>query len=569
MLQDKSKPSKQRLSETAESERASARVSDVIGAFKKTADRRRDQLTQKRSSSASSTWVQGLPGIPGPLKKSLWHKMHRRRRQQIVLRPPFDYMVDELKSKVTERIKPAKDPKQDTKDDPAVRAEQLFLLAVHPLAPSSGVLSSVPSTATTAPWAEPGWHLVLDVPKEDRSNRLLPRPPRSALLQKNHIEVCSAPGRQAASFLRANHTKALSAPLSTVAQAISLAEINPLITGDAVIADSDPLNISQDAMLCGYQFSLKAVAKTSSAPRRKSATKSDADSAGESTTTVKKSQDEPSKAQQQKQQQHSKARTGSIRKSPITAGTAVPQPQIARRVSTKTEKGGRRRSSKKQQLPTEVTPRTQKMDHQAQIAQKSQVQQQVVPQQPSQQVAVQANMLQQQALGMRYQPQAAAQQAAMDPQQQFGQQFLKQVANAPHVSPPVQHGGHGGHGLPQLQPQQMQQTMAPQQHLLPQPPQQYASPQQQAFQQRQMAQMRMMQQQQQQQSRQGYPQGQQLQFFPPAMAQRQGSFAGHLPRGVAPPGVLQHPSQARRSSQQGQGDDQNDPLLMLNDMGGP
>jgi hypothetical protein len=97
MIQDKLKSNKQRLSETAESERASTRVTDVIAALKKTADRRREQLNQKRSSSASSTWVQGLPGIPGPLKKSLWHKMHRRRRQQIFLRPSLEFFSGRIK----------------------------------------------------------------------------------------------------------------------------------------------------------------------------------------------------------------------------------------------------------------------------------------------------------------------------------------------------------------------------------------------------------------------------------------------------------------------------------------
>ena len=50
MIQDKSKSTKQRLSESAESERASARVTDVVAAFKKTAERRREQLNQNEAA---------------------------------------------------------------------------------------------------------------------------------------------------------------------------------------------------------------------------------------------------------------------------------------------------------------------------------------------------------------------------------------------------------------------------------------------------------------------------------------------------------------------------------------
>ena len=52
-----------RLSETAEAERAASRVADVISVLHKTAEGRREQLNQKRSSSASSTWVQALPRL--------------------------------------------------------------------------------------------------------------------------------------------------------------------------------------------------------------------------------------------------------------------------------------------------------------------------------------------------------------------------------------------------------------------------------------------------------------------------------------------------------------------------
>jgi hypothetical protein len=41
---------------------------------------------------------------------------------------------------------------------------------------------------------------------------LLPRPPAASLMKTFQSEMCSAPGRQAASFLRTNHMRALSSP---------------------------------------------------------------------------------------------------------------------------------------------------------------------------------------------------------------------------------------------------------------------------------------------------------------------------------------------------------------------
>ena len=63
MLGDASRGRGVRLSETAEAERAATRVADVISVLHKTAEGRREQLNQKRSNRASSTWVQALPRL--------------------------------------------------------------------------------------------------------------------------------------------------------------------------------------------------------------------------------------------------------------------------------------------------------------------------------------------------------------------------------------------------------------------------------------------------------------------------------------------------------------------------
>jgi hypothetical protein len=148
--------------EVDEAERASVRVKDTIAALNITAEKRRDQLNQKRNSSTSSTWVQTLPGLPGPLRKSLWYKMHRR-RQQIVLRPSLESLVSDLRKSVTNRLTSSDNGQRSSKSSEAMeaellKAEQTLLLAMHPVASAKEHLSSVPSSST---WAEPGRHMFL------------------------------------------------------------------------------------------------------------------------------------------------------------------------------------------------------------------------------------------------------------------------------------------------------------------------------------------------------------------------------------------------------------------------
>ena len=261
MLSDASRGRGVRISETAEAERAATRVADVIAVLHRTAKGRRGQLNQKRSNRASSTWVQSLPrlsvsllfgkGLRSPplsfnfflaysfysvqsaLKKSLWYKMHRR-MQQIVLRPNMDFVVSDLKNTVEESALNWKGksalPKNVTREEVMLRAEALFLLAAYPA--TSSEMPSVPPSNSTATWAEPGWHVNLDVSKDIKSGSrsLLPRVPSFPVMQKNHSEYCSAPGRQIASLIGTTHLQALNTPLSAVAQAISLAETSPFAT---------------------------------------------------------------------------------------------------------------------------------------------------------------------------------------------------------------------------------------------------------------------------------------------------------------------------------------------------
>lgn len=127
------------------------RVKDTIDLLNITAELRRDQLNQKRNSSTPSAWVQNLSAVPGPLKRSFWYKMHRR-RQQIVLRPTFTSLVSDLRTHV-EAQHSSRGLSLEAIESELVSAEQKYLLATHPVAPSGEAISSSPSSNS---WAEPG-----------------------------------------------------------------------------------------------------------------------------------------------------------------------------------------------------------------------------------------------------------------------------------------------------------------------------------------------------------------------------------------------------------------------------
>lgn len=139
-------------------ENTTARVKDTIDVLSLTADMRRDQLNQKRNSSTSSNWVQSLPGLPGPLRRSLWYKMHRR-RQQIVLRPTFISMLTNMRNEIERKSKfVVNDTQQilnEVVEDELIKAEQSYLLVTHPIGSVDENLPSVPSSSL---WAEPGKH---------------------------------------------------------------------------------------------------------------------------------------------------------------------------------------------------------------------------------------------------------------------------------------------------------------------------------------------------------------------------------------------------------------------------
>lgn len=215
-------------------DRSFFRVKDVVGALRKTADRRRDQADQKKSTSFSSAWVQSFPNLPSSLKKSLWHKMHRR-KQQIILRPSQESLITELRENIGALIAGkysgrSNADKADIIESEQLKAEQLYLLATHPF--SEETLASVPPTKSSDGWGEPGWQLNLSVydDTDDRSHMILPCAKSFPVLESNLSEIASAPGRQAASLIRPSHFSCLASPLSTFAVASSPAESNTSLT---------------------------------------------------------------------------------------------------------------------------------------------------------------------------------------------------------------------------------------------------------------------------------------------------------------------------------------------------
>ena len=92
-----------------------------------------------------------------------------------------------------------------------IHAEELLLLSLHPCPVQK--LSPIPSMKPRE-WAEPGWHIDLDVPKPGRrktlSNCALQVEPPNSVMNRLYSEISSTQGHQMASLLDSHHLKVLS-----------------------------------------------------------------------------------------------------------------------------------------------------------------------------------------------------------------------------------------------------------------------------------------------------------------------------------------------------------------------
>lgn len=81
-----------------------------------------------------------------------------------------------------------------------IRAEQLMLLALHP---SEENLLTAPTEhmGESKPWIEPGCHLMLEIPSNDRNDTILPLAQQNKVFHHLHTESSSSKGRQASTLL--------------------------------------------------------------------------------------------------------------------------------------------------------------------------------------------------------------------------------------------------------------------------------------------------------------------------------------------------------------------------------
>ena len=175
---------------------------------------------KKTNGTMCTEWgakVEGLD-IDASSKKSIWQKMQRK-RVNTVLRPPRQTLVKNLLKKTPSSSLDCFDIGTETETDPSLRAEELFLLSLHPESPIGSSLHAE---------RELGWHIYIDAPLKQSASSIL-HLDTTSLQNQNLLSVCCSTGRQAASFLEPYHLRAFDAdyPLSFATQASSLAETNP------------------------------------------------------------------------------------------------------------------------------------------------------------------------------------------------------------------------------------------------------------------------------------------------------------------------------------------------------
>jgi hypothetical protein len=536
-------------------DRAAFRVKDIIGALRVTADHRRDQSDQKKNTGFSSAWVQSFPGLPSSLKKSLWHKMHRR-KQQVILRPTPESLVSDLRTSVAivTASKYSDRDKMEKIETEMMKAEQLYLLATHPFSTDS--LSCVPPTKSSENWSEPGWKINLSVPSDNRDDMILPCTPSFPVLETNLAEIASTPGRQAASMLRTSHFRCLASPLSAFAVASSAAESNSSLPQNRTHAEGDPLHIIDEEILIGYKFNVKPIpppTKVSQPRRRTSTPKSQLDTEPINDGSSKKSNASASSSgNATRSAEPSTSQAGSDRKK--TESKRQRAPSKASDQTSKKAKADNPTVSASTQIPSQpYSPIVQKQ----QLQQQHQTQ---APQPTLQRQATQVHHQQRQHVQQHQHPQLTAQQ-----QRQMHHQVSRHPQSQHH---------------PQLSASQHHQQMPPSQHHQQHIAQQHPHSSQQQYS-PQMNQMRMMQQQSQQMQNMSPRHQQVAASYPPQAIQQMQQFYAPLNhpqapmhmqgRAVAPhpppPQQQQLPQQGMNNAGQGRKSDDpndaNDPLFML------
>jgi hypothetical protein len=224
---------KGKQTETVEIDRAAARVDDIIGSIHDLADKRRHNAEESRTASFRDKWMESLPELSSVVKDSLFLRMQRRSKYHIILRPTPETLVNSLRAGVDAAAMKWPVGKNSVEKAAAIesaveKAEQLFLLATHPLA--SGDEASVPTSSSENRWAEPGCLLDLSVPDGSRNFNIIPRQPTFPIFERNLAEFSSSYGRQCASLTNPSFLRSFNAPLSYLAVAGSIAEAEPSVS---------------------------------------------------------------------------------------------------------------------------------------------------------------------------------------------------------------------------------------------------------------------------------------------------------------------------------------------------
>lgn len=479
-LREASAKTRGRSAEAIENEKAATRIEDTIGSLRRVAEHRRSQVEQMKKPTASRRWIQSFPDIPGAMKRSIWHKLHRR-RHHIVLRPSCELMIHEIRMAVTQKVAQKHPGLTDAQkvavaETERLKAERLFLLATHPAA--DGKVSPFPPQRSLTDWGEPGWQLDLSVPNHDSSDYenspYFLRRRSFPVFEQNLAEMMSSPGRQAACYLRPHTTRCLSSPLSAFSIASSPAEeatvlpttseylqhhmchLNFLSSTIGLLVESDLFNISGEMLESGYTFT-PPQPKQSNVHSKKRSASNTKDSMQDSSSSSK----------------HTKSSLGASPLSQQSRQQDQKKPSSPRRVSQSKKPSPKTQKNRIEPAPASLPPPLQTQQPGTASQQQPQQLQQQKPQQSIQQQATQqtAQQLQSNQHHRQQNPQQQQQQQQPPPQQQVHHSHMAQQ--------------HNQQQLMQQQAQMGQQQAAA---MLQRYPQQYSTSQQ-------MAQLRMIQQQ--------------------------------------------------------------------------
>jgi len=256
------KTSKASASAIDEDDYVKHRIEHIISAILHAGEKRRSHLNQKKSYQGyCALWNETSLDIPDETKKSLWQKMQRR-RITTMLRPSHAHMVNDIRKIANGPIKGTGNVENffDVGDfsmglTPALRAEELLLLSLHPECTFPQLPNIPTSSSLSQIWAEPGWHLNLSAPAKS-SSAILFFDSEGDSLRLSTAE-CSSTGRQASSLAKPRHLSTLTHPLSLVSTTSAPAETSlNVIEVSKEVLEADPLSTSEENLLLGYKFVL-------------------------------------------------------------------------------------------------------------------------------------------------------------------------------------------------------------------------------------------------------------------------------------------------------------------------